>query len=240
VEWARPTARIAQIAAVSLLAVVAFPYLPGAGSEAFRGISILLGVLFSIGSSSVVSNVIAGILLTYTRAFRIGDDIEVDGVIGTVIDKGLLVIRVRNYNNQFVSIPNSMVLNNNVLNFRIKPDPAYASEPPPLICIKVCLPYQYYWQDVHRVLLEAAWDCPAVLTDPSPEILHLELDPVYVAYELDAYSNSPSLQAITQLKQSIQDKLNAAGIEMTVPQHISFHGIEKKKVAGASQLHNEH
>lgn len=221
-EWAQPTARIAQIVTLSLFAVVAFPYLPGSGSEAFRGISILLGVLFSIGSSSVVSNLIAGILLTYTRAFRIGDDIEVDGVIGTVIEKGLLVIRIRNYSNQFVSIPNSTVLSSNVLNFRIKPDPAYATQPPPIICIKVCLPYKYHWKEIHPILIRAAHACPGILEEPPPEILHLELDTFHVAYELNAFCNEPTLETITLLKQAVQDQFAAAGIEMTVPQQVQY------------------
>lgn len=222
-EWAQPTARIAQILALSLLAVVAFPYLPGSGSEAFRGVSILLGVLFSIGSSSVVSNLIAGILLTYTRAFRIGDDIEVQGVIGTVIEKGPLVVRIRNYSNQFVSIPNSAVLSNNVLNFRINSDPAYTSEPPPIICVKVCLPYEYPWEKVHEVLLAAAAACPEILIAPAPEIFHLDLQPSYVEYELNAYSHKPTLQVITQLKQCIRDKFDAAGMEMIAPQYVKPH-----------------
>lgn len=89
-EWSVPTLRIASIALFFLFVIIAFPYLPGSGSDAFKGISIFLGILFSIGSSSLISNVIAGILLTYTRAFRQGDDVQIDGICGIIVDKGFL------------------------------------------------------------------------------------------------------------------------------------------------------
>jgi small-conductance mechanosensitive channel len=105
-EWALPTSRIVQFLILAFFGMVAFPYLPGSGSEAFQGISIFLGILISLGSTSAITNIIAGILLTYTKAFRIGDEVDIGGVEGRVVDKGLLVTRILTEKNYFVNIPN--------------------------------------------------------------------------------------------------------------------------------------
>jgi small-conductance mechanosensitive channel len=106
-EWADPTYRIARLVIVAFAFVIAYPYLPGSGTAAFHGVSIFLGVLLSLGSSSFISNVIAGHTLTYRRAFRVGDVVKIQDTIGEVIETGLLVTRLRTKRNEIVVVPNS-------------------------------------------------------------------------------------------------------------------------------------
>ncbi|HTL87946.1 MAG TPA: mechanosensitive ion channel domain-containing protein, partial [Leptolyngbya sp.] len=116
-EWAEPTHRLATVLITALAAVVAFPYLPGANSPAFQGVSLFLGLLVSLGSSSAISNIVAGVILIYTRAFRKGDRIKVGDAIGDVVEKTLLVTQLRTIKNVVITIPNSTVLNNQVINY---------------------------------------------------------------------------------------------------------------------------
>jgi small-conductance mechanosensitive channel len=116
-DWAEPTYKIARVLVFAFAAVVIFPYLPGAQSDAFKGVSLFLGVLFSLGSSSAVSNVVAGVVLTYTRSFQIGDRVKVGDTIGDVMERTLLVTRIRTIKNVDVTIPNGIVLDGQVINY---------------------------------------------------------------------------------------------------------------------------
>lgn len=222
-DWAIPTSRISQILILALAAVIAFPYLPGSGSEAFQGISIFLGVLISLGSSSAIANVIAGILLTYTRAFRIGDEVDIAGVEGTVVEKGLLVVRILDSQHRFVSIPNSQVLSSNVINYRSGHSLSYDSNPPPIIQMQVGFGYETAWQQAYSILLEAARETSAVLHNPSPLVLHRALKDFYIVYELNVYTHQPQQRdAIrSELYQKILDRCYATGIELVAPQVVA-------------------
>ncbi|HVA93890.1 MAG TPA: mechanosensitive ion channel domain-containing protein, partial [Candidatus Dormibacteraeota bacterium] len=116
-DWARPTYKIARFLICAFTLVIVFPYLPGSKSPAFQGVSIFFGLLLSLGSSSAVSNVVAGTVLTYTRAFQLGDRVKIGETIGDVIEKTLLVTRVRTIKNVDISIPNSMVLGSHIVNY---------------------------------------------------------------------------------------------------------------------------
>src|SRR6185369_12689085 len=116
-DWARPTFRIAGFLLIAFMAVVAFPYIPGSDSPAFKGVSIFLGVILSLGSSSVVSNILAGLTMTYRRAFRVGDRVKVGDVRGEVSEMRLLVTHLRNIKNEEIVIPNTVICNSNVINY---------------------------------------------------------------------------------------------------------------------------
>lgn len=223
-EWSVPTLRIASIALFFLFVIIAFPYLPGSGSDAFKGISIFLGILFSIGSSSLISNVIAGILLTYTRAFRQGDDVQIDGICGIIVDKGFLTTRVLDYDNRFVTIPNSKILNSNIVNFRSKPNPKDSQYPAPAVGIKVELPYDVDEDIAYQMLLEAAREISGVLENPEPKVFHTSLNNQGSVYLLKAYTNQPNLRFSSELRRLIQKKFKAAGLELSLRQHLVHHG----------------
>src|SRR5262245_16076533 len=116
-EWAMPTYKIARMLIVAFAAVVAYPYIPGSNSEAFKGISIFLGVVFSLGSSSVIANAMAGYTMIYRRAFRIGDRISIDNLDGFVTETRLMVTHLRTVKNEEIVVPNSTILNSHVINY---------------------------------------------------------------------------------------------------------------------------
>ena len=213
-EWAMPTHKIVQILIIAFAVVVAFPYLPGSDSPAFKGVSIFLGVLFSLGSSSAVANVVAGVLLTYTRAFHVGDIVQISDTLGIVIEKSLLATQIRTIKNVIVTIPNALVLGSQVINF------STSSESQPLILhVTVSIGYDAPWRQIHALLIAAATRTTDVLPDPAPFVLQTSLDDFYVSYQINAYTRTPTrIAAIySELNQNIQDQFNEAGVEIMSP-----------------------
>jgi small-conductance mechanosensitive channel len=217
-DWAQPTYNIIRFLIIALAAIVAFPYLPGFNSPAFQGISVFLGVLFSLGSTSAIANIVGGVILIYTRAFQLRDIISIGDVTGDVIEKTLLVTRIRTPNNRIVTIPNSTLLNTNVINFSVS---QREFERPLILQTTVTLGYDLPWRKVHETLISAALATEHILSDPAPFVLQSSLDDFYVSYQLNAYTDAPSLMPIiySALHQSIQDKANEVGIEIMSPHY---------------------
>ena len=215
-EWAMPTYRIVEILLFAFALVVAFPYLPGSNSAAFRGVSIFLGVLLSLGSSSAIANVVAGVLLTYTRAFRIGDRVQIDNTTGDVIEKTLLATHVRTIKNVDITIPNGLVLGAHIVNY----SRSTASEPL-ILNTELTLGYDIAWRRVHELLLAAAESTPGLLKDPAPFVLQTALDDFYVRYQVNAHTAQPSQMALiySDLNRNILDAFNQAGIEILSPHY---------------------
>jgi small-conductance mechanosensitive channel len=218
-EWAKPTYKLVQFLVLAFAATVAFPYLPGSQTPAFQGISIFLGLLISLGSSSVIANIFAGIMLTYTRAFSVGDRVKITDTIGDVVEKTLFVTRIRTIKNVVITIPNSAVLSSHVINYSVA-----ASDPdaPPLILhTTITLGYDVPWRKVHQVLIEAALATEQILEDPPPFVLQTSLDDFYIGYELNAYTHNPGVMAkiYSELHQNLQDKCNEADIEILSPHY---------------------
>ncbi|MBV6627114.1 MAG: mechanosensitive ion channel [Rivularia sp. (in: Bacteria)] len=218
-EWAEPTFKLSVFLIVILAAVIAFPYLPGFGSPAFQGISLFLGLLLSLGSSVVVANVVAGVILIYTRAFQIGDRIKIGDAIGDVVEKTLFVTRIRTIKNVMITLPNTSVFTNQIINYTAAElDPNQA---PLILHTTVTLGYDVPWRKVHQVLVEAAKSTTHLLSDPEPFVLQKSLDDFYVSYELNAFTHNPSIMAriYSELHQNIQDKCNEAEIEILSPHY---------------------
>lgn len=218
-DWAQPTFRLLAILIVALSAVIAFPYLPGFGSPAFQGISIFLGVLFSLGSTAVVSNIVAGIILVYTRAFQMGDRVRIGDASGDIVSKTLLVTRIRTVKNVVITLPNATVLNADIVNYsaaQMEP-----GEPPLILHTTVTLGYDVPWRKVHEVLLNAARATTSCLDNPEPFVLQKSLDDFYVSYELNLATDKPAAMARTysELHQHIQDLCNEADIEILSPHY---------------------
>ncbi|WP_202815113.1 mechanosensitive ion channel family protein [Leptolyngbya sp. NIES-2104] len=226
-EWIQPTNRLATLLIVIIACIVATPYLPGFNSPAFQGISLFLGALVTLGSSSAVTNAIAGIILIYTRAFRTGDIIGIGETIGEVVEKTMFVTRLITFKKEVITIPNASVLNSNVVNFsavvRIHP----ASHKPNqalLLHTTVTLGYDISWRKIHEVLIQAAETTIDVLSEPQPFVLQTALNDFNVSYELNAYTNHPELmpRIYSELHQNIQDYCNQAGIEILSPAYTSL------------------
>jgi len=215
-EWIKPTSRLVNVCIIAIACVVAAPYLPGFGSPAFQGVSIFLGALVTLGSSSAISNAIAGIILIYTRAFRIGDIIRIGEVTGKVLEKSLFVTRIASFRQEIIVLPNAAVLNGNVMNFSL-----VQRETGEHLALHttVTLGYDIPWKKIDEVLVKAAISTPNILAEPSPFVLQTSLNDFHVSYQINAFTDRPDLMPIiyTKLHQNIQDYCNAAGIEIMSP-----------------------
>jgi small-conductance mechanosensitive channel len=215
-DWAEPTYKIARFLVFAFAAVVVFPYLPGSSSPAFQGISVFLGILFSLGSTSAVANIVAGTVLTYMRPFKIGDRVKIADTMGDVMEKTLLVTRVQTIKNVEVTIPNAMVLGSHIINFS-----SSAAVRGLILHTTVTIGYNAPWRKVHELLKAAAKATENILPSPEPFVLQTSLDDFYVSYELNAYTNQPNKmqQTYSALHQNIQDKFNEGGIEIASPHY---------------------
>ncbi|HUO25673.1 MAG TPA: mechanosensitive ion channel domain-containing protein [Candidatus Aquilonibacter sp.] len=213
-EWAEPTYKIVRFLVFALTLIVLFPYLPGSRSPAFRGVSIFLGVLVSLGSTSAVANIVAGVILTYMRPFKTGDRVKIADTVGDIVEKNLLVTRVRTIKNVEITIANSMVLGSHIVNFSCS-----AQQEGLILHTTVTIGYDAPWRVVHKLLIDAALLTEHVLQEPKPFIFQTALDDFYVHYELNAFTNQPGLMAgiYSDLHQNIQDKFYEAGVEIMSP-----------------------
>ncbi len=213
-DWAMPTYRIVRILVIAFAVVMAFPYIPGSESDAFKGVSLFIGVLFSLGSSSVVGNVIAGYTMTYRRAFGEGDRIQVGDVVGEVTQMKLLVTRLRTPKNEEVVIPNSLILSSNVVNYS-----AHARQRGLILHTTVGIGYEVPWRQVEAMLIMAAGRTEGLLREPPPFVLLKSLGDFAVTYELNAYCDDtkqiPHLYA--EMHRHILDVFNEHGVQIMTP-----------------------
>ncbi len=217
-DWGEPTYRLLVILIIALSAVVAFPYLPGFDSPAFRGISVFLGILFSLGSTTAIANVVGGVILIYTRAFQAGDRIQIGDVVGDVLEKTLLVTRILTVTNKIITVPNSSLLNTNVINFTVASRELNRYL---IMQTTITLGYDLPWRKVNDTLIQAALATGHILKDPPPFVLQTSLDDFYVSYQLNAYTDQPNLmmRIYSELHQNIQDKCNEVDIEILSPHY---------------------
>ena len=218
-EMAKPTYQLVRFVVVIFALVVAFPSLPGGQSEAFKGISIFIGLLLSLGSSSAVGNVLAGLVLTYMRPFRPGDRVKIADTVGDVLEKSLLVTRVHTIKNVEVVIPNSAILSSQILNYS-----SLAQRQGLIMNTTVTIGYNTAWRTVHDLLIQAALQTEGVLSQPVPFVLQTSLNDFHISYELNAYTDRANdMQNIySRLHQGIQDSFNQAGVEIMSP---AFHAL---------------
>jgi len=216
-EWAKPTYNIIRFLLYAFTFVVIFPYLPGSDSDAFKGVSVFLGILFSIGSSSAVSNTIAGLVITYMRPFKTGDWIKVNDVTGYVLEKNVLVTRLRTIHNEDITVPNSTILASHTINYS-----SASLQPGLLINTTVTIGYDIGWQKVHELLIQSAKETEGIIEDKPPFVFQKGLDDFYVSYEINAYTHTPErmYHIQSELHRHILDNFKAAGIEIMSPQQI--------------------
>jgi small-conductance mechanosensitive channel len=219
-EWAKPTFRIATFLLIVFVLVIIFPYLPGSESAAAKGVSIFLAVLLSLGSSSAISNIIAGVVITYMRSFKVGDRVKINDITGDIIEHNFLITRIKTVKNEEITMPNSLVLSGHVTNYT-----AIVRDGNPLILYtSVTIGYDAPWPKVHELLIAAALATENVLHYPQPFVLQTALDDFYVSYQINAYTNSPSMMQFiySALHQNIQDKFFEAGVEIASPHYYSI------------------
>jgi small-conductance mechanosensitive channel len=213
-DWAMPTYKLVRFLVFAFALIVIFPYLPGSGSPAFQGVSVFLGILFSLGSTSAIGNIVGGVVLTYMRPFKIGDQVKIGETVGGVVEKNLLVTRIRTPKNVDITVPNAMVLSNHLVNYS-----ASAETQGLLLHTTVTIGYDVDWRRVQDSLIRAASRVEGFKMEPKPFVLQTSLDDFYVAYEINAYTEIPNKMAAlySELHKNIQEEFKTAGIEIMSP-----------------------
>lgn len=217
-DWAQPTFNIIRFLLYVFMIAMIYPYLPGSDSGIFQGISVFVGLIVSLGSSSAIANIIAGLVITYMRPFKIGDRIKLEKVEGHVIEKTPFVTRIKTPKNEIITIPNSSIMSSNTINYS-QSAKAYGL----IIHTSVSFGYEIPWKQIHELLIAAAKDTPGVIQSPKPFVLEIELHDYYTIYQINAYiKNADRLaQIYSDLHQQIQDKSNEAGIELMSPHYFA-------------------
>lgn len=215
-EWAKPTYGIVKIMVIALSFIAVWPLLPMSDSEIFKGVSTFIGLLVALGGAGAISNVIAGLVITYMRSFKIGDRVKIGEVMGDVKEKSLLNTRVKTIKNEIITIPNSQMLNSHTINYTTAND-----EEGLILHTTVTLGYDVPWRTVHEVLIEAALATEFVKKLPHPYVLQTSLDDFYVSYQLNARTREIHKMALiySEMHKNIQDKCNEAGIEILSPHY---------------------
>lgn len=213
-EWAIPSYKILRLLLIAFSVVVAYPYIPGSESDAFKGVSLFMGVLFSLGSSSLISNLIAGYTMTYRKTFKKGEMVKIEDYVGQVMDIKLFVTRLRTLKNEEVVVPNSIILNSNVVNYS-----TLAAERGLILHTTVGIGYETSWRQVEDMLKAAAQRTEGILKDPPPFVLQKSLGDFAVTYELNAFCNDPlnMMRHYTALHQNVLDVFNENNVQIMTP-----------------------
>ena len=217
-DWAMPTFHIVRFLLYAFMIAMIYPYLPGSQSGVFQGISVFVGLIVSLGSSTVIGNIIAGLVITYMRPFKMGDRIKLNDTTGDIIEKTPLVTRIRTPKNEVVTVPNSFIMSSHTVNYSTS-----AREYGLIIHSEVSIGYDVPWRQVNQILIDAALNTPGVVDDPRPFVLETSLSDWYPVYQINAYIKEAHKmsQIYSDLHQTIQDKFNEAGIEIMSPHYMA-------------------
>ena len=217
-DWAMPTFHIVRFLLYAFMIAMIYPYLPGSKSGVFQGISVFVGLIVSLGSSTVIGNIIAGLVITYMRPFKMGDRIKLNDTTGDIIEKTPLVTRIRTPKNEVVTVPNSFIMSSHTVNYSTS-----AREYGLIIHSEVSIGYDVPWRQVNQILIDAALNTPGVVDDPRPFVLETSLSDWYPVYQINAYIKEADkmAQIYSDLHQTIQDKFNEAGIEIMSPHYMA-------------------
>jgi small-conductance mechanosensitive channel len=213
-EWGDPTFRLMRIAVILLTIVVSYPYLPGAGSEVFKGFSVFIAAVITLGSTAAINNIISGVVLTYTRSFHVGDRVKIGETLGDITEKGLFVTRIRALGNEMVTIPNGKVLGGDVTNLSEGADGKGLS-----VLVSAGIGYDVDWRKVHELMKEAARNTPGIEADPEPFVVQTDLGDYAVSYLLIGKTLEPKRQLLigSDLRQNVLDVFSREGIEIMTP-----------------------
>ena len=213
-DWAEPTFKILQVLLWAFTVAILYPYLPGSESKVFQGVSVFVGIIFSLGSSSAIGNLVAGLVITYMRPFKIGDRVQIKEITGFVVEKNLMVVRLKTHKNEYVTFPNMMILSSGIINYHTSSDEDAEGL---ILNTEITFGYATPWQTVHEILINAALVTNYVQKNPKPFVLQTAMDDFYAHYQINCYTREvdkvPAIYA--QLYENIQNGFHEAGIDMT-------------------------
>ena len=218
-DLARPTRRLATMGLWIFTVAMAYPYIPGSGTDAFKGLSVLLGVMVSIGASSVIGQAASGLILMYTRTYRPGEYVRLGEHEGTVILMGLFTTRIRTGLGEELSVPNTLALSTVSKNYsRAVEGSGFVLD------ATVTIGYDAPWRQVQAMLIEAARRTPGVLSTPAPRVFQIALSDFYVEYRLVCQAKPsdprPRAEVLSALLASVQDVFNEYGVQIMSPHYL--------------------
>lgn len=215
-DWAQPSYQIVRFLLYAFMIAMIYPYLPGSEDGVFQGVSVFVGLIISLGSTSVISNVMAGMIITYMRPFKIGDRIKLNDTIGNVMEKTPFVTRIKTPKNEIVTIPNSFVLSSHTINYS-----SSARKYGLIIHSEISIGFDVPWELAHELLIEAALKIANVEKEPAPFVLETSLEDFYPVYQINAYIKDAdkSAQIYSELHRNIQELAAEAGIELLSPHY---------------------
>ncbi|MDR2369864.1 MAG: mechanosensitive ion channel family protein [Treponema sp.] len=213
-DWAEPTFNILRFLLWAFTVAIVYPYLPLSDSRIFQGVSVFVGIIFSLGSSSAIGNLVAGLVITYMRPFKIGDRIQIKDITGFVMEKTPMVVRIKTHKNEYVTFPNLIILSSSIINYNTSSD---EDEEGLILYASITFGYGTPWQTVHRILIDAALTTDHVLKNPKPFVLQTALDDFYCQYQINFYVKEVDrVPAIySGLFENIQEGFHAEGLDMT-------------------------
>jgi small-conductance mechanosensitive channel len=216
VEAARATRRILTIIVWLFVVVMIYPYIPGSGSNAFKGMSVFVGLLLSLGSASVVGQFTSGLVLMYSQALKPGEYVRIGDHEGTVESLGFLSTKMRSPKNEEFHVPNTVILGTTVKNYS-----RLAQRGGLLVHTSITIGYDTPWRQVHALLIEAAKCTPGICPEPAPFVLQTALSDFFVEYQLNAGLEKPQdrIRTLAALHASIQDQFNAHGVQIMSPHY---------------------
>lgn len=215
-DWAYPTYYIIRFLFYSFMVIMIWPLLPNSDSPVFSGVSVFIGLIISLGSTTVIGNLMAGMIITYMRPFRKGDQIKINDTVGCVIEKSPFVTRIRTRKNEVVTIPNSFIMSSHTTNYTTS-----AQQYGIILHTDVTVGYEVEVEVVHELLLSAARETSGILKNPKPFVLNTELSDFYCCYQINGFTREDKTipRVYSELHQRIREKFNEAGIEMLSPHY---------------------
>ena len=213
-DWASPTYKILQVLLWAFTIAIIYPYLPDSDSRAFQGVSVFIGLIFSIGSTSAIGNLVAGIVITYMRPFKIGDRVNIKDITGFIVEKNLMVVRLKTHKNEYVTFQNLSILTSSIINYNTSSD---EDEEGLIIFAEVTFGYSTPWQTIHDILINAALATDHVQKNPKPFVLQTKLDDFYAVYQINCYTKNVSLvpKIYANLYENIQTGFKDSNLDLT-------------------------
>lgn len=213
-EWANTTFQLLRFLICMFALVIIYPYLPGAGTKALEGVSVFVGLMISLGSSSAIANIIAGVMISYMRAFRIGDYVKIGDSMGRVVEKGLIVTKVMTYKNEEITIPNTQILSSQVTNYTTQ-----AQDRNLILYTTITIGYDTPWTKVHKMMIEAAERSTLISKDKKPFVLQTALNDFHISYQLNAFTEHEDKipGAYSELHQNLQQVFAENQVEIMSP-----------------------
>lgn len=232
-DWAHTSYSLLRFLVYVLTFIFIFPYLPNSDSKVFQGVSVLVGVIFSLGSTSLISNMMAGLVITYMRPFLKGDHVKIGDVTGDVLEKTPFVTRIKTYKQEVVTIPNAQILSGNVTNYST----TAREDGGVIFSTTVTIGYDVEWRKVHSMMIQAALRSDLVLKTPAPYVIQTSLDDSYVSYQLCAYTLNPQKQSrvYSDLHQNIQDVFAENNVEIMSPAYRAERNGNKSTIPVVSE-----